>query len=1546
MLCRFVLRSPSRLSRTASPSSPHDSLANPFPLRSRNFIPPATALLQQQQLLQHRQQVLPISGGKPAKADPAVKDVSWSVHRNHLRNQRNLKVALMKAEADPGIARRDDIEPDSLEDGDVLSQVERRIPDVTAVMTFEDAPESGFIRDKESVVSASFTHDDYSPGKRENKVYPHNEFLSVEEKHPTNELVGSNEVEETMITQRQADPALAIAKNFKKKKKKNDEITESQHGAEVIAAKAKSRQVKVKKKRESDAIDRDLSDKTPANLDSAFSEPQKLALQEYIERREAKRREQLGTDVDKSLSKSKPKAKKNTKTTDTKPKVVVPEPQAKKQKKKAKAQATDDGLKVVEVKSLPKQPMKKKKSSPAKAIPPESSIVSGQEALADPQPVSEESIKAHIDNLPNLKKEKTKKAKKKKMKSEDVPMAKPPKGMPEQTYFSTYSATALNEAEEENDSIANDEELESMFDDVVEGKQETDASFTADKDNSFAFFLDRSVNRSHELASYLKTCVYGGHLEHAESVMRLYAMENYAMVRDPQVEQLLHVRKHGEVLSIKHFGMERTIHKYYANLTSAFNVLLREFLKRDNLEKFSFFLGKMLELGVEINPKTASLALTAHARYSSKDAVPPKGLVSAVENILDDPKFPLDQLPNLSKLNSAERAELKSVLREYGIETNKADQRPHYIHPILDSLNEEKDAYPNPYFGAFDKESIQTQLKETLQFEKEGRVSVESIAKNDRDSPDPSPGADSRLTRHQQKWRRAMSRSLEKKLRFLKLSKFENSQMSLWPYLEGFSADELMDLMLDNITDMLQSKNYNLHIGLICRRLGMGVFEKFVAKIHPLSDEKALSEIYDRYLDFLCSETRSVPTERHFWESMREEFEAVSDYESFNYWWPQSVIQESGRLLLDIIVGDVMFDIDGKRDGNLPVFYKFLVRAKNNVYTNHTYEIKIHPAAILLYENAPPQPQKFVVTEVPMAVPPIPWLGLDIGGNIIQRNETIRHYAGSRLNKEYCQKVPPERLFPIYDSLNHIGTCPWRVNGSVLDVAKDVFNSGGHPRLSLPPPRETFVKQLEDLPTLSADLSQEDRRQILNDRKRLVKGQMETHSLWCTQSYKLSLAQRMRNSVLWYPINMDFRGRVYPVPPHLNHMGDDLTRGLMEFAKSKALGPKGLDWLKIQVINLTGLKKRDSVANRLLYADEILDDILDSARRPLDGRRWWLESEEPWETLAACKEVADALDCPGGPEHFQSSLPVHQDGSCNGLQHYAALGRDLAGGRSVNLCQSEFPKDVYSDVLELVVEKIRRDANEGNAQAQALDGFVTRKVIKQTIMTTVYGVTRYGARLQVEGRLKELKGFPREAVWDCSVYLSGATLECLEEMFVATKKIQDWFDDIALLVSKSFRQPVSWETPLGLPVLQPYFKEKSGGSGEKVKTTKRFPDSQKQKNGFPPNFIHSLDATHMMLTSLHAYRRGICFNAVHDCFWTHAADVDAMNEICREEFVKLHSLPILEDLANHVKQIAPPETELTGNTRQAKLFREVVESVPRRGELDIGEVLKSVYFFS
>lgn len=384
---------------------------------------------------------------------------------------------------------------------------------------------------------------------------------------------------------------------------------------------------------------------------------------------------------------------------------------------------------------------------------------------------------------------------------------------------------------------------------------------------------------------------------------------------------------------------------------------------------------------------------------------------------------------------------------------------------------------------------------------------------------------------------------------------------------------------------------------------------------------------------------------------------------------------------------------------------------------------------------------------------------------------------------------------------------------------------------------------------------------------------------------------------------MDFRGRVYPIPPHLNHLGSDLARSLLVFNLAKPLGVDGFSWLKLHCINLTGFKKNASIRERILFAEEIMEDILDSAYRPLNGKMWWTKSDEPWQTLACCMEIAKVYQSPN-PEEYMSSFPIHQDGSCNGLQHYAALGRDTVGAISVNLTPSKQPQDVYSAVVNLVELTRQRDAENGVEVAKILKNFVKRKVIKQTVMTTVYGVTRYGARLQIAKQLKDIDDFPKDWVWPASTYLTSKTFDSIREMFTSTREIQDWFTDCARLISTVCCQNVEWITPLGLPVVQPYNRQEKLKAIKNNRMSEHFhidmfekPNIMKQKNAFPPNFIHSLDSSHMMLTSLNCEKSGLTFVSVHDCFWTHACTVPEMNKICREQFVALHSQPILEDLS-------------------------------------------------
>lgn len=310
--------------------------------------------------------------------------------------------------------------------------------------------------------------------------------------------------------------------------------------------------------------------------------------------------------------------------------------------------------------------------------------------------------------------------------------------------------------------------------------------------------------------------------------------------------------------------------------------------------------------------------------------------------------------------------------------------------------------------------------------------------------------------------------------------------------------------------------------------------------------------------------------------------------------------------------------------------------------------------------------------------------------------------------------------------------------------------------------------------------------------------------------------------------------------------------------------------------------------------------------------------------LASCFALDEALSL-SNPAKYKCHLPVAQDGTCNGLQHYAALGGDVAGARQVNLEPSDKPQDVYTGVAELVKASVRLDQAKGNPEAMALEGLVTRKVVKQTVMTNVYGVTFIGARAQIENQLKRIEGLNRKDIPKLSLYLTQKVFDSIQEMFSGASAIQNWLVTCAKKISRSvgpnqlehlgssaaaknmrsvhLMTSVIWTTPLRLPVVQPYRAIASTAISTNLQNVYindprviNKVDSRKQMTAFPPNFIHSLDASHMLLSALNCDASGLTFASVHDSFWTHPSDVDEMNRILRDAFVALHGKELMQNL--------------------------------------------------
>lgn len=109
-----------------------------------------------------------------------------------------------------------------------------------------------------------------------------------------------------------------------------------------------------------------------------------------------------------------------------------------------------------------------------------------------------------------------------------------------------------------------------------------------------------------------------------------------------------------------------------------------------------------------------------------------------------------------------------------------------------------------------------------------------------------------------------------------------------------------------------------------------------------------------------------------------------------------------------------------------------------------------------------------------------------------------------------------------------------------------------------------------------------------------------------------------------------------------------------------------------------------SFEDRVAYVEDRLGEISKWVSDPLQNTGW-MEIEDKWQCLAAARELISALNF-DFPEDFPSNLPIYQDGTCNGLQHYAALGRDYNGGLQVNLIDQPKPGDLYSKVCQMVIQ--------------------------------------------------------------------------------------------------------------------------------------------------------------------------------------------------------------------------------------------------------------------
>jgi DNA-directed RNA polymerase len=571
---------------------------------------------------------------------------------------------------------------------------------------------------------------------------------------------------------------------------------------------------------------------------------------------------------------------------------------------------------------------------------------------------------------------------------------------------------------------------------------------------------------------------------------------------------------------------------------------------------------------------------------------------------------------------------------------------------------------------------------------------------------------------------------------------------------------------------------------------------------------------------------------------------------------------------------------------------------------------------------------------LPMVCMPRHWTTPFNGGYL---SKALRQPLVKTRNNGYLSALKDWDMPWVYAAVNALQDTEWAVNEGVYAVAKELWEAsrtdGGIPeRQDAPLPSRSWNEgECPDDATLhawkvAAAKTYEANAKLTSKRVQLVQ------KLWVAEKM-MELGNRFH-----FVYNLDWRGRIYPVAPSLSPQGDDISKALLRFSHGEKLGQDGAYWLAIHGANSFGVDKV-SFDERIAWVEENTERILEAAQCPTTGTMWWCEADSPFVFLAFCQEWAK-LHAGLNQEEFVSYLAVAFDGACNGLQNFSAMLRDPVGGKATGLVPGERPADIYSQVAQRSQSIIDKDAAGGMEVAQRWVGKMTRKLAKRNTMTVPYGVTKRGMKDQLFQELVEVDSKHRA---EDATYLAAVNYEAIGDVVVAARLAMDWLKEAAK-VAASNQLPVRWVTPAGFLVVQDYREE----LGERMDftvlgrnyrlTIQRTGDklnSRKQALGISPNYVHSLDAAHLMRTVMFCAADGMRdFAMIHDSYGCHAGKASLLRDNLRQAFVEQYSGDVLKKFRDELADQLPEE------------LRGELPELPPMGDLELSQVLQSEYFFA
>lgn len=580
-----------------------------------------------------------------------------------------------------------------------------------------------------------------------------------------------------------------------------------------------------------------------------------------------------------------------------------------------------------------------------------------------------------------------------------------------------------------------------------------------------------------------------------------------------------------------------------------------------------------------------------------------------------------------------------------------------------------------------------------------------------------------------------------------------------------------------------------------------------------------------------------------------------------------------------------------------------------------------------------------MVTHPPMVIPPVPHTTMWDGGYVTDLNLHRPTYKNKSITNAERRRVAAafEKADGLKAALNNAQNVPYRVNETVLETVLAARAQG----LSIGMPSTHATPKPEwHLNGISKDHYSEQEMEEFEEWKLKARNWYSSERIRISKlrAFAISLQQAVEyksEPALYFPTCVDWRYRIY-FKSALNPQGSDLQKALLEFGRGRALGERGLFWLKVHVATCYGYDKKLPEL-RAAWVDLHWEQILNVVNNPLISQEI-TDADSPWCFYAACLDLVAAVQS-GNPSEYVSHIAVAMDATNSGGQHFSAMLRDPVGGALTNLfwTGSDEKADMYMEVKRRTDLKVAEPTEDTLQQHYWTENPITRAMTKRPAMTYFYSATlRSCADYIMLGAADE--GYEPTAemtMTKYSTWLAPRMRDSISEAMPSAAAAMQYLQDVSRRVP--LENHVEWLTPLGGLVLNRYATVKetrvnvlSMGLAKVVAYNKEYGLNNRRKAtaGIAPNAVHSQDATHLGMVLMNS---GCDILPIHDSVGTHAADVDKMQASIRQEFVNLYTqYDFLGTIKEAAEQAGADTSDIT---------------MPAMGSLDLQRVLHSVFFF-